>query len=202
MLFFDLLLSLANHNPRKDSACFTFMKSEKDKKKFEAFYEAESDGVFRYCLLRTSSREQALDMTQEIFTRSWRAMAEGKEIPNMRAYIYTVAHNLVVDWYRKSKPVSLDELLDGNAEEDVAPYDPVDSDAHLNIEIDSDAKRAFAMLASLKPEYKEAVYLRFVEGLRPSEIAEILGLNNNAVSIRITRGLEELRNLLKIEKEK
>ncbi|MEK7642161.1 MAG: sigma factor-like helix-turn-helix DNA-binding protein, partial [Patescibacteria group bacterium] len=41
----------------------------------------------------------------------------------------------------------------------------------------------------------DAVYLRFVEGLSPPEIAEIIGISTNATSVRITRGLEKLRTL-------
>ena len=78
---------------------------------FEKTYTDESDAIFRFCLVRVSNREQALDLTQETFLRLWQSLSQDKEIANARAFLFTVAHNLVIDWYRKKKSVSLDSMM-------------------------------------------------------------------------------------------
>ena len=54
------------------------------------------------------------------------------------------------------------------------------------------------MLESLEPQYREVIYFRYVEDLPPKEIGEILKLNANTVSVRLTRGMEALRKLMGI----
>ena len=79
---------------------------------FKNIYEDESDTIFRFCLIRVSNREQALDITQETFLRLWKNMQEGKTILNNKAFLFTIAHRLIIDWYRKKKSFSLDKMLD------------------------------------------------------------------------------------------
>lgn len=175
------------------------MINSNDQDRFETIYEKESDSLFRFCLLRVSDREQALDLTQEAFTRLWTYLAQGKSVENPRALVYKVAHNLIIDWYRKTKSVSLEGLLkeDGDKE-----FDPPDEKADLAIELDADAKRVLVVLNNLEPQYREVMHLRYVDDLSPKEIAEILGLNANTVSVRLTRGMEALRELMGIQGNK
>ena len=77
---------------------------------FTEIYDKESDAIFRFCVTRVSSREQALDLTQDTFVRLWRSLIQGQEIRNPRAFLFTVAHRLIIDWYRKKKPMPFEEL--------------------------------------------------------------------------------------------
>lgn len=158
---------------------------------FKAIYEAESDAIFRFCLIRVSDREQALDITQETFTRLWQSMEKGDTILNNRAYLFTVAHRLIIDWYRKKKSVSLDAMVD---EETGVEYDPPDQAAADNLELASEGRYLLDKIKELSPGHRQAVYLRYVEGLSPQEIGDILGISSNAASVRVNRGLDELRN--------
>ena len=88
---------------------------------FTDIYNAFAGIIFRFCILRVSNREQALDITQETFTRFWNELCHGKKILNPKAFLFTVAHRQVIDWYRKKKSVSLDGLAD---EETGEPYEP------------------------------------------------------------------------------
>ena len=171
------------------------MSIDDDKKRFTDIYNRESDSLFRFCLLRVSDREKALDLTQEAFNRLWSSMVIGKTIENPRALLYRVARNLIIDWYRKTKSLSLESLL-GEGED--REFDPPDERATLEIEINADSRRALSVLDKLELGYREVIYLRYVEDLSPKDIAEVLGLNANTVSIRITRGLAALRKLIGI----
>lgn len=180
----------------KDKGFINVMSTD-DQKRFTDIYNQESDALFRFCVLRVSDREKALDLTQEAFTRLWGYISRGKLVENPRALLYKVARNLIIDWYRRIKSVSLESLTNDDDRE----FDPQDEKATLDIEIGADAKHVLSMLDHLGPLYREVIYFRYVEDLSPKDIAEILGLNANIVSIRITRGMEELRKLMGIQKD-
>ncbi|KND48371.1 MAG: RNA polymerase sigma factor [Parcubacteria bacterium C7867-002] len=160
---------------------------------FNTIYAEQSDAIFRFCLVRVSDRDQALDLTQETFTRFWQSLVQGKEMTHTRAFLFTIANHLIIDWYRKKKPVSLEGLA---GPEDEEGYEPVQENAKMNIEMEAEGRYVLDAIQKMGPSYRQSVYLRYVEGLSPPEIASILNLSTNAVSVRINRGLEELRKLV------
>ena len=168
------------------------------KKDFISLYEGHNDALFRFCLWRVSDRELAMELTQETFARLWSRMASGKIVENPRAFIYLVARRLIIDWYRKSKSRSLDALSGDERKR----FEPADEGIAARMEMSRDGKRAIGMISQLEEQYREVVYLSFVEELAPREIAVMLNLTPNAVSIRLSRGLEALRKLTGIEKLK
>lgn len=160
----------------------------KAQEEFQQVYQAESDAVFRFCLLRTSNHDLALDLTQDTFMRFWDTLCKDKKIKNCRAFLFAVARNLVIDWYRKKKSVSLESLLIEGSED---KNELLSSAA--GIEIEAEAKYLVRRINALDETYRDAVYLRCVEGLKPKEIAEVIGESANVVSVRINRGLRILR---------
>lgn len=160
---------------------------------FNQTYEAEADAIFRFCLVRVSDREQALDLVQETFSRLWTTLTSGKEMSNSRAFLFTVAHRLIIDWYRKKKSLSLESMSN---EESGESYDQADeATLAVNLELGSEGRFLLEKIKELNPSYRQAVFLRFAEGLSPPEIGEILGISANAASVRINRGIRELRKL-------
>ena len=175
------------------------MNSDSLQSAFSATYEAESDAIFRFCLLRISNRDQALDLTQETFLRLWQTMQKGETMTNIRSFIFTVAHNLIIDWYRRKKPLSLESLFEG---EDVGQYNMPEIMDKSDTALEVEGKHVVEAINRLNPTYRHSVYLRFVEGLSPPEIGNIIGISANTASVRINRGLEELRNILGYRHEK
>ncbi len=165
-------------------------------RKFEKMYSDESDAIFRFCLVRVSNREQALDLTQEAFLRLWTSLNKGEEILNVRAFLFTITRRLVIDWYRKKKSISLDSMMHKDAAiEGHVEYDPVDEKTADNLEFGPEGRYLLDKINNLTPAYRHSVYLRFVEGLSPPEIGQILNISANAASVRVNRGLEELRKI-------
>ncbi len=162
---------------------------------FTGIFERENDALFRFCYSRTSDRELAVELTQESFCRLWAKMNTEEEVPNPRAFLYVVARHLIIDWYRKHKSLSL-EALSESLERPLEPHDEAQEGA---IESSSDASRVLATFEKLGPSYRDIMYMRFVEDLPPREIAETLGLTPNSVSVRISKGLAQLRKLLGID---
>lgn len=162
--------------------------------KFEKIYNKESDTIFRFCLVRVSNREQALDITQETFLRLWRSLSSGQDIQNERAFLFTVSHRLIIDWYRKKKSVSLEGIMYKEGEDgDEHEYDIVDEKTRDFHEFQAEGRYLLNKINELTETYRHPIYLHFVEGLSPKEIGDILEISANAASVRVNRGLIELR---------
>ena len=75
-------------------------------------YDAYADAIFRFVILRLRDRDAAKDLLQDVFVRTWDYLRAGKEVREMRPFLYQVARNLIIDNLRKSHgTVSLDQLL-------------------------------------------------------------------------------------------
>lgn len=160
------------------------------KQSFLETFDAYSDAIFRFCLVKTSNKELSEDLTQEVFMRYWNMLQEGKQMSNTRSFLYTVARNLVIDWYRKKKATSLDTLAESGFEaEDRKTFSP---------ETDATVSEILAVVADLEEQDREVVMMRFVDGLEPKDIAEILQETPNAVSVRITRAIKKVQQKLLI----
>lgn len=152
-------------------------------------YEQHSDPLFRHCLLRVRDREAARDIVQETYARAWLYLSKGKEVEYIRAFLYRIANNLIVDRSRKKKSASLDAMMDDDG------FEPADESAPI-IEHVPDARGAMKLLAMLDDIYRIAITMRFVDGLSPKEIAEALNVSENVVSVRIHRGIDRLKKMM------
>ncbi|KKU77422.1 MAG: RNA polymerase, sigma-24 subunit, ECF subfamily [Parcubacteria group bacterium GW2011_GWA2_47_64] len=169
------------------------MKERNEHAQFERIYQDTADMLFRFCFVKVSDREVALDLTQEAFTRLYETMQIGKVIDHPRAWLFKISRNLVIDWYRKKKPISLEQMMEQGGE----AIEPADKDGREHIELSSEAKLVIKAFEKLGEEFREVLYLRYVEDLEPKEIARMLGLTANLVSVRISRGMEELRKIMR-----
>lgn len=153
-------------------------------------YEDHSDALFNHCFYRVSDREVALDLTQDTFTKTWEYLAAGKQVDNLRPFLFKVANNLIIDHYRKKKSDSLDVMQEEGF--DVA------SDDVEKIIVATESGHALKVLGLLDERHRKVVVMRYVDDLSPREIAEIIGESENAVSVRINRSLKKLKDLLKL----
>lgn len=168
-------------------------------KEFGEAYERYSDELFRHCAMRLSDRERALELTQEAFVRAWQYIQRGEEVRELRPFLYRTLRNLIIDEYRKYKSVSL-EAMAGEEDESAEYLLPPDETNTLETAIDRfDGKLALERLQELQENYRDVLLLRYVDGLSPKEIAKEIGESENAVSVRIHRGLKKLRELLEPE---
>lgn len=156
---------------------------------FLASYDEHADALFRHVLLRVRDRESAKDIVQEAYSRTWLYLSEGKKIDYIRAFLYRVANNLIVDGARKKKSASLDAMMDDDG------FEPVDESIRDFAE-KPQAREAMKMLGELDEIYRVAITMRYVEELSPREIAEKLGVSENVVSVRIHRGIERLSKMM------
>ena len=168
---------------------YRFMKQEAFEKIFIETFDAYNDAIFRFCVVKVSNRELAEDMTQEVFTRYWQYVRDEKEITNPRAFLYTIAHNLAKDWYKKKKSVSLDENLEAGLS---LPG------RELGQDILSEYNAVLEVIDDMEEWDKEVLLLRYVEGLEPKQISEIIGETPNNVSVRLNRAMARLKEKMHV----
>jgi len=164
-------------------------KAEEMERDFLATYEENANALFRHCLARVRNRELAKDIVQETFTRTWEYLAKGKHIEHKRAFLYRTLHNAIVDVMRKKTSVS----LDGMYEED--GFEVADEPQELSAEVREEIGEALRLLSSLEETYSTIITMRYIDELSPGEIASILEVSENVVSVRIHRGVKKLREL-------
>ena len=163
------------------------MGNNREEQDFLDLYEAHADTVFRRCYFKTSNRDVALDLTQEAFMRVWNYLAKGQRVDNMKAFLYTVVNNLIKDWYKKKKAVALSRI------EVIAEEIP---DPSINIEQGAETAHVVRVMSRLDDGDRELITMRFIDGLSPRDIAEILSEKENTVSVRLHRAIHRLRELL------
>jgi RNA polymerase sigma-70 factor, ECF subfamily len=165
--------------------------SSKKTKEFIAAYDEHADAVFRYCFFKLSNRELAKDMVQDTFIKTWQYLGEGKPIGNLKAFLYKVAHNLIIDEYRRQKASSLDSLRE-------AGFD-VEGSRGDDMILSAEADVVLRAIDKLEPHFREVIVMRYVHDLSPREIADILGEKENAVSVRLNRAIHKAQELLNIQ---
>lgn len=169
-----------------------YMNPKKIESQFIEAYNAHNDAIFRFCYYRVYNRELAKELTQETFMKTWKSLTDGNEIENIRAFLYLVAKNIVIDHSRKKQESSLDNLQEQGIDFGVE----IEESLQNNI----DANSAIEVIKKLDDLYREVLLLRYVDGFGPKEIAEMLNETQNVISVRLNRGLKQLQS--KIEQNK
>ena len=149
---------------------------------------------------------QAEDLAQEAFVRAFRALASFDRSRKFSSWLFKIAHNLTIDHLRRRAldTESLETPIgsDGGAgertlESKLADVSTLAPDRQVEQgDLASALERA---IASLRPEYREVILLRFVEGLAYQEIAEVLGVPLGTVKTNIHRARKEMAVLLAAE---
>jgi len=136
-------------------------------------FELLRDPVYRYLVCVLGDPAEAEDLTQEVFLRLFKYWRRGGKTQHPRAWIFRVAHNLVVDRRRKRSPF---ESLDEQAQRSVmerAPDRGLSAEQHL---LGQEQEQMLqAALKQLTPQEQECLHLR-AEGLSYREMASVLGM--------------------------
>lgn len=161
-------------------------------------FKLYSDEIFRFTFFRLNDREKAKDFTQEVFMKTWLFLSKGNDIKNIRAFLYKIANNLVVDEYRKSNRNNQVESLDEKFEDG---YDVGFDDTESWLD-KIDGEKVIKLVTLLPNLYSEVIFLKYVEEKTISEISVITGQTENSVSVRINRAIKKLKELVLEEQQK
>lgn len=163
---------------------------------FNEVYARFEDMVYNLAFRLSGNREEAADLTQEIFLRVFRHLGTFGGRSTLKTWIFRIAVNHCRDrlsrWHPPTQPIG-EEPGEG-----VAVYaDPSRGPEELAVAAD-EKRRVEQALTCLPQVFREVVVLRDIEGLSYEEIAEVLGVRIGTVRSRIARGREQLRTLLEI----
>ena len=145
--------------------------------------EQQYDKLLRYCYMKLRDRTLAEDITQETFIRFFESK-DYRSIGKETSYLYTIARNLCIDYFRKQK----DELI-----EDLPAKIQEMSEPGDNTEDIVDRVSIEQALDRLTADEREAVVLRFSGELSVEDIAKSMDISRFAVRRRISSALEKLR---------
>ena len=164
--------------------------AEGDKSAYGILYTHYLDEIYRFVYFKIGHARTAEDITEETFIRTWEVLPriytrDGK-IDNLRAWLYRTANNLVIDFYRKSKPIEpLDPQEPGQA---VSPESAVI--AHEQSETLAKAIR------KLSPQHQQIILLRLVNELSHQEAAGIMNISEGHSRVILYRAIKALKKIL------
>src|SRR5205814_6817079 len=123
------------------------------------------------------------------YSRTWVYLSDGKKIDHIRAFLYRVTNNLIVDGSRKKKSASLDTMMEEDG------FEPADESIR-DFSEKPESREAMKMLNDLDEIYRTAITMRYIDEMSPREIAAKLGVSENVISVRIHRGIERLGKIM------
>ncbi|KXK07894.1 MAG: sigma-70 family RNA polymerase sigma factor [Candidatus Dojkabacteria bacterium] len=153
---------------------------------FNKLYDMYFDGIFRYCSARLPQREVAEDITSQVFMSAVEKLADFDTTKGYRfgSWLYRVAHNKVIDYYRRGKYDSMNDFS-SVADESLS----VESDA---IQEELQVQVAF-VLSKLNSRYQEVITYKFYSDLSNDEIAKIMKIRTDNVKVLAHRALQSFK---------
>lgn len=151
-----------------------------------AHYEHQK-GLNIHAFFKLHNTEIGEDLVQDTFMKTWKYLVKGGKIDTMKAFLYHILNDLIIDEYRKRKVTSLDELIEKGFE---IGFD--DSEKNSNV---IDGKAALILLEFLPEKDREIIRMRYVEELSIQEISNITKQTKNTIAVQIHRGMNKLRVL-------
>jgi RNA polymerase sigma-70 factor, ECF subfamily len=156
-----------------------------DAEAFGHLYEAYLDRIYRYICFRVTDEQTAEDLISQVFTKAWENLDRYQ--PSGRpfiAWLYTIAHNTVIDHYRTRKDTVDIENTVSLASDAPSP--------HEQVELHFETENLRAALQTLTPEQQQVVVLKFIAGMSTDEIAGQLRKSAGAIRALQMRALQAL----------
>ena len=146
--------------------------------------------VYNYLLRITGNREDALDLTQDVFLKAYQNLRKLDDHARFAPWLYRIAHNEAYSMFRKRRP-----------ETDVDDLEPEATDTAITVGGSSvfpiELTLAVAgALERLSPDQREAVVLKIYQGFKFEEMAEILDCPVSTVKSRLYTALDLLKTEL------
>ena len=163
---------------------------------YQKILREQKNRIFGYALYFLRHREDAEDVTQEVFIRLWQNW-NNIDPKRMIAWMMRVAHNLCVDQVRKRRNHTLrqEAAQNLNTGESGSAAD-IESDPELSIELNELQRTLMTAMGSLPERTKSMLLLHYFQGLKYEEIGQILDTNVTAVKVAVHRGRKTLKQVL------
>lgn len=164
-----------------------------DARAFECLYRRHRGGLYRYLLRQCATAALAEELFQDVWLNVIRAKQAYVAEARFATYLYRVAHNRLVDLYRRSvHRLSVAPLNDDPDPMELIPADS-DQQPEVRFEAKQQAKRFGQLLADLPAAQREAFLMRVEAGLSIAEIASATGVNQETAKSRLRYALAKLQ---------
>ena len=160
---------------------------------FDQLFERYSQALYRFSKSLLKNHEDAEGVVQEVFFRIWKSRRAIDESRSFSSYLFSIAHNVVVDQFRlRVKEQKYEEFVIKQAQ--VTYMDPED-EMEFN-----ELKSIVDDLVAELPERRKQIYrLSRVEGLSHKEIADRMSIKTKTVENQLNLALKQIRNRLGIQ---
>jgi RNA polymerase sigma-70 factor, ECF subfamily len=160
-------------------------------KKFSKIYDKNLSGIYRFIYFKVSSPQIAEDLCSETFLKAWNAFNRDynhfeEGIRNPRAFLYQIARNLVIDYYKqkdRTQTVSIDNVV-------MADNGP---SIEEKVAINSDMDNIMLAMKGIKQEYQDIIIWHYIEGLSAKEISQIINKSYGTTRVMLHRALSSLK---------
>ncbi len=165
--------------------------AKRDPARFAELYDKYVEQIYRYVYRRVSDQVTAEDLVSQTFydALSHLKSYEYKGYP-FSAWLYKIAHNNVLKWYRvhfRSQKVNLEDMTELSDDQDVMEEEAVRQEK----------QGVMDLLQKLEYEERELIRLKYFEEVSNIEIGQIMGISANNVGVKLYRALKRLKQLMK-----
>lgn len=186
------MIDSIQNQPEHEDAHLIQKAKDGDAYAFGELYERYAEPIFRFIYSQTSDRLDAEDLTADVFLKAWRSLARYEERGfSFSAYLFRIARNVLIDNYRRQKPVdpiSEDEIM--NLPETMI------SDPSAMLAAKVQHKELANTMSQLREDYRTVLILRFLNDLSPEETSQVMNRSIGAVRVLQHRALSSLRKVL------
>lgn len=159
-----------------------------DNKAFSDLYNFYFKRIYTFIYYRVNHKETAEDLAEDVFLKAYTKIATVSKNASFEGWLYQIARNLVIDYYRRKKPdIDLKDI------ENTLEYE---SNIVNEIDLNAQQKVFLQLLKKLTPEHQQIIRLKFIEDLDNFAIAQILEKSEGAVRVLQHRALTSLKDLV------
>ena len=153
---------------------------------FTALVRRHQDRVFGFILRMLDARDEAMELTQDVFVKAWQALPGWRPEARFSTWLLQIARNAALDQLRRRRLIQFAPLDDGM---DVADTAPGPEARYASRQRQALLENALQQIAA---EHREILLLREVEGLAYGELASVLGIAEGTVKSRLARARRAL----------
>lgn len=162
-----------------------------DTESFGTIYDFYHERIYRYVYLKVPTQQDAEDITADAFLRAWQYFQEKKAVRALQAFLYQIARNLIVDFYRK-RGANIDSI----DEHEVIVADRGDLSLEEKMMLKSDIEGVERAIRQLKDIYRDVVILHYLNDVPLKDIARLIEKSQGATRVILHRAVKTLRDTL------
>lgn len=159
---------------------------------FGRIYDHFAARLYKFIFFRVGHKEIAEDILADSFIKAWTKIRQINSAKAFSAWIFQIAKNNIIDYYRVRKSTIAIEEVEQILEDATSPIDETD--------LRLDQKRILNALTHLPSDQQQVIRYKFFEDLTNAEIAQIMGKTEGSVRVIQHRAIVRLQEMLRQKK--